>query len=154
MFALGYYISDTRTHACTHTQTSDAEFTSCSCDGDFYRNQLLISIFFLVCGILCLNMFIVPCALCACISAVKVNRHSVRYARACMTTRLWLYTHCATQVIPAESSLSSQACNGAVQGVVASPSLVPMSIRERRRKGWYTLYIHVIFSTFLEIRIP
>ena len=46
--------------------------TKYECNGEFYRNQLVISAVFLVCGVLCLNMFFIPCAVAACINAIKV----------------------------------------------------------------------------------
>jgi hypothetical protein len=45
--------------------------TKYECNGEFYRNQLVISAVFLVCGVLCLNMFFIPCAVAACINAIK-----------------------------------------------------------------------------------
>ena len=47
-------------------------YTSYKCTGEFYKNQIFISAVFLVCGVLCLNVFFIPCAVAACINAIKV----------------------------------------------------------------------------------
>jgi hypothetical protein len=47
-------------------------YTIYGCDRNYYRNQLFISILFLVGGMLTMNMCIVPCATAALIYSIEV----------------------------------------------------------------------------------